>query len=361
MSSSICGNCLSKPSYISPILASSPYCSRTCAGLNGATAKAHAAMKGLCQTCHAKPRFFDKNRNEYSPFCTRNCAGMNGKAATTGTSTISAAHVVFKTAIAAIPDLPRVTAMPLIVLPAPIQSTRVTTLEYQTAVPKAPLFVEMSTEQKKSYLAPLALQGKPIDFYDTKLNPFTDFLGNFFKAEIKLSRNSYPCAEALYQAAKFIDQNQKLDGVFNSKLLEVFNEVNLKKSKSFLQGASIGHAAWELGQVLNKSGINQRENWNSLNILIMENILRLKYDQNPQLAELLLQTGNCVLNERTDNDSFWGGGVLADGVYVGQNQLGQCHMRLRAEMQSNNSALRSVPKTLQEVLFVPHSETVSNE
>lgn len=344
MSSSICVNCYSYPVYVTPF-STSQFCSRTCAGLIGKAAQTAAAVKKLCSQCKTEPRFFDQRKVEYSLFCSRTCAISNADAAkaTKSTETVGDKFFENREKPPLKPMYPNsgdsfITRTSPIAKPVPVES-------------KVPL-IEQKLVDPKPYLAAIALLGNPIDFYDSSFNQNTSFLGNFHPTPITCENFSFPCAEALYQAAKYIDLNQALTSKFNFKILTLFSEDSLRKSRAFVEGNSLGHAAWELGAALEAEDIAVREDWKSVNILLMENILRLKYAQNPDCAEFLRLTGNCILNERTDRDSFWGDGPLVNEIREGQNQLGYCHMRLRSEMLINNNALRSIPQTLNEALIL---------
>jgi ribA/ribD-fused uncharacterized protein len=61
----------------------------------------------------------------------------------------------------------------------------------------------------------------------------------------------------------------------------------------------------------------------------------VKFTQHPELAKLLISTGNLTLVEHTDIDSYWGDGK--DGK--GKNRLGHLLMQLRAELKEK---LRSI-------------------
>ena len=69
-----------------------------------------------------------------------------------------------------------------------------------------------------------------------------------------------------------------------------------------------------------------RADWEEVKIEIMEEALRLKFDD-PHLKDLLLATGDKELIEgNTWNDQFWG---VCNGV--GENNLGKLLMKLRKE------------------------------
>ncbi len=63
----------------------------------------------------------------------------------------------------------------------------------------------------------------------------------------------------------------------------------------------------------------------------MEQLLRLKLEQNPYVKRKLLQTKNYMICEDSPKDAFWGIGPNRDG----QNQLGKLWMKLRDELMKN--------------------------
>lgn len=60
----------------------------------------------------------------------------------------------------------------------------------------------------------------------------------------------------------------------------------------------------------------------------MYDTLKAKFTQYEVLKELLLETGDKILIEHTENDAYWGD--AGDGS--GKNQLGKLLMRLRKEL-----------------------------
>jgi ribA/ribD-fused uncharacterized protein len=72
-----------------------------------------------------------------------------------------------------------------------------------------------------------------------------------------------------------------------------------------------------------------RRDWEAVRNDIMRDAVRAKFTQHPELATLLLGTGDAVLIEHTAKDSYWGDG--GDGT--GKNLLGQILMHLRDELR----------------------------
>ena len=66
--------------------------------------------------------------------------------------------------------------------------------------------------------------------------------------------------------------------------------------------------------------------------------LRAKFDQYPELKQLLLSTAGSVLVEHTDNDNYWGD--AGDGS--GLNRLGDLLVELREYYLNNDQQLAIV-------------------
>ena len=60
----------------------------------------------------------------------------------------------------------------------------------------------------------------------------------------------------------------------------------------------------------------------------MYEALKAKFTQHEELNELLLATGDKILIEHTENDSYW----VDSGDGSGKNRLGKLLMRLRKEL-----------------------------
>jgi N-glycosidase YbiA len=138
-------------------------------------------------------------------------------------------------------------------------------------------------------------------FYD-KDNKYTFFLGNFYPTSIKLWQMEFACAEAAFQAAKFLH---------NPDLAKRFTRLD-------------GEEAWKLAQRFN---YQQRPDWYKVRETLMLETLRAKFQQNPELSELLVATGDAYLVEHTDRDAYWADG--GDGK--GKNRLGHLLMQIREE------------------------------
>ncbi len=127
---------------------------------------------------------------------------------------------------------------------------------------------------------------------------YYSFLSNFYTpAPVVYEGLLYQCSEGAYQAAKSMDLNDRLK----------FVALNGPQSK-------------KLGKTL-----KLREDWNSVRIKIMCEIVLDKFERNTGLRELLIKTGDAVLIEGNYwNDRFWG---VCNGT--GANHLGIILMDVR--------------------------------
>ena len=77
-----------------------------------------------------------------------------------------------------------------------------------------------------------------------------------------------------------------------------------------------------------------RPDWESVKDAVMREAVLAKFTQHDDLRALLLATGDAVLIEHTDRDSYWGDG--GDGS--GRNMLGQILMSVRQELRNQEPA-----------------------
>lgn len=126
------------------------------------------------------------------------------------------------------------------------------------------------------------------------------FLSNFYPSTITYENVVYPTVEHAYQAAKALDA----------------------ETKESIRVAPTAAIAKKLGQSCKLIG-----DWEDLKIVIMRELLFLKFAL-PSLRASLLETGDADLIEgNTWGDTFWG---VCRGR--GQNWLGKLLMEVRAEI-----------------------------
>ena len=143
-----------------------------------------------------------------------------------------------------------------------------------------------------------------IGFYPREFYPFDNF------SSFKVEWNGYlfSSVEEAYQAASFMGSDEEL-------------VEKIKKS----------HSADEAQRIAYANRDKRREDWDDVKISIMEELLRLKIEQNPYVKKKLLQTGDYMIVEDSPKDDFWGWGLNRNG----QNNLGKLWMKLRGELKNN--------------------------
>ncbi len=131
-------------------------------------------------------------------------------------------------------------------------------------------------------------------------------LDNFSSFAVVYKGIKYPTVEHAYQSLKFVETDPKIA----KEILESF---------SSYEALTIAHNNID----------KQNPNWDNIKVGIMEELLRLKLEQNPYVKRKLLETKDYMLCEDSPKDSFWGIGKNRDG----QNQLGKLWMKLRNELK----------------------------
>jgi N-glycosidase YbiA len=129
------------------------------------------------------------------------------------------------------------------------------------------------------------------------------FLSNFWPATVEFEGLTYPDVEHAYQSAKTLDMAQR------------------RRIAALPTPAEAKHAG---------EALPLRPDWLSIKYNVMLECVRYKFTHHPELAKLLLATGNAYLEEgNTWHDEIW-------GVYQGQgtNWLGKILMQVRSELRA---------------------------
>lgn len=136
------------------------------------------------------------------------------------------------------------------------------------------------------------------------------FLSNFARCQIFYCGAWYPSVEHAYQA-------MKTDNVaVRYEIAKLDNPGDAKK--------------W--GQKL-----PLRTDWEDVKLVIMEDLLRLKF-QCPPYRRLLLETGDATIVEgNTWNDTFWGQCPIG----TGENHLGRLLMQIREDIREERRAFHT--------------------
>lgn len=125
-------------------------------------------------------------------------------------------------------------------------------------------------------------------------------MSNFHHSPLIYDNLTWSTAEHAYQAAKTDNVSQK------SAIYRIDRPGDAKK----------------MGKV-----VTVRADWEEIKLGVMYDIVKAKFDQNPDLREMLLATEDAEIVEGNWwGDTFWG---VCKGV--GENHLGKILMRVREE------------------------------
>lgn len=138
------------------------------------------------------------------------------------------------------------------------------------------------------------------------------FLSNFYESSVEYDGITYQNSEAAFQSAKLTDKIERL------------KFADLSPS-----------AAKKMGR-----HVNLRSDWEQVKIGIMHDIVKAKFEQNADIRQKLLDTGDAYLEEGNNwGDKTWG---TVDGE--GSNHLGKILMQVREELrneQVGNNKMRN--------------------
>ena len=141
-----------------------------------------------------------------------------------------------------------------------------------------------------------------IGFYPREFYP----LDNFSSFKVEKDGYLYASLEEAFQSSLFLPNYPEIsDRIKNS------------------------HSAHEAQKIMFEN-VDKVQYDNSEQITIMEELLRLKLDQNSYVLKKLLQTEDYLIVEDSPKDSFWGWGPNRDG----DNMLGKLWMKLREEYRN---------------------------
>ena len=133
-----------------------------------------------------------------------------------------------------------------------------------------------------------------------------------------------------YPLDKFSSFKVEKDGYLYASLEEAFqSSLFLPNYPEISDRIKNSHSAHEAQKIMFEN-VDKVQYDNSEQITIMEELLRLKLDQNPYVLKKLLQTEDYLIVEDSPKDSFWGWGPNRDG----DNMLGKLWMKLREEYRN---------------------------
>jgi ribA/ribD-fused uncharacterized protein len=134
------------------------------------------------------------------------------------------------------------------------------------------------------------------------------FLSNFYESQFMFNGLPWMSVERFFQAQKFPGD------------LELQEKIRLSTSSA---------KAKQLGKT---KSMHFRKDWPLIREDIMLQGLLRKFEQNPQLAQKLLATGNAELKEAAFWDGFWGLGRNGKG----QNRMGHLLMYVREKLNPSS-------------------------
>lgn len=134
------------------------------------------------------------------------------------------------------------------------------------------------------------------------------FLSNFYSSEIivgTMVSKRFPTVEHAYQYSKLLDYR---DDAEYRKIIEMTPGQVKRWGRS----------------------IPLRTDWKSIRLFYMDCFVAFKFQQNEELQELLLATGDEEIIEGNNwGDRFWGMTLDSDNEWQGQNELGKILMGIR--------------------------------
>ena len=162
-------------------------------------------------------------------------------------------------------------------------------------------------------LKPAILKQVPIDDNTLAFQSEHAPLSNFFPSQIVIGKHRFFCAEQAFQFLRAKTLNKPL----------IATRIYLSRDVRYIK---------QLGREAGTS-----DEWEANQFDYMYICLKRKFEQNPELKALLLQTGNMELIEATP-DRLWGCGatlssnILRKREWTGRNKLGGILMTVRDEL-----------------------------
>ena len=143
---------------------------------------------------------------------------------------------------------------------------------------------------------------KTIEF-NSKSATYTE-LSNFHLSSFMLEGKMWPTVEHYFQAQKFPADPELQERIRAAKTSLGAKRLGRTKTPAF------------------------RSDWEIVKDELMEKGIKAKFQQNPVLATLLLNTGDHWLIEKAPRDSYWGSGPNGCGL----NKTGRILMKIRREL-----------------------------
>lgn len=150
------------------------------------------------------------------------------------------------------------------------------------------------------------------------------------------SERTYSDLRGIGLISEFRDENAFLSNFFPCKVF--YNGLMYENSEAAYQAQKCPERSWEFTSLgpsqAKKLGrkVRVRDDWNLVKVKVMYEVVTCKFFQNPELADLLKDTGEVKLEEGNYwGDTFWG---VCKGE--GQNRLGRILMRVRGMLRNYN-------------------------
>jgi ribA/ribD-fused uncharacterized protein len=144
------------------------------------------------------------------------------------------------------------------------------------------------------------------------------FLSHFYPSPIVLEGETWPTVEHFYQAQKSDDRG------YREAIRSAGSPGKAKRLAAHPDAPRrISHSSW-----FRKSAVRPRVDWHDVKLAVMRQADWAKFNQNPQLAAMLLATGSATLIEDSSSEPFWGLGRDGDG----QNWAGRVLMEVRERL-----------------------------
>jgi predicted NAD-dependent protein-ADP-ribosyltransferase YbiA (DUF1768 family) len=176
-----------------------------------------------------------------------------------------------------------------------------------------------------------------VNFYN-KSDPFYEF-SNFFPCKIIYLNKKWSSSEQLFQAMKFYIPESPL----HMEYFDIISQADspMKVFALGLQKKQSGYGSkWVINKNSYKSNLNEvihkykdvtiRKDWDANRLDVMKTVLENKFQQNINLQNLLLSTGDMNIIEDSPRDNFWG--IGKDGK--GHNHLGKILVQLREQLKA---------------------------
>lgn len=139
------------------------------------------------------------------------------------------------------------------------------------------------------------------------------FLSNLYLCAVKFEGRVFRSAEHAYQFGK-------------SNKIDIAEWIDNAPTPSLCAQSAHALLVWQV-----------RSDWSQIKLDRMRAVVEAKFDQNPVLGDLLLDTHPCYLREESTIDNFWGVGRNGTGA----NMLGVILMELRLKLWNEREAVRA--------------------